>query len=388
MKPINISITTILLSSVFFLLFFSFASCKKISDPRVNPDAKDTITYDLLKTSIYVQFFDANTNELIVPEEGEELKIKVVGKSKLAVVDIVGLQKEEYIARNGFLTFGLLPDAEFVPTSGSPISFTIIAQLKSYLTSRKEVTLTSEGDYMVKIFMINISNPPVGIVIKESSNVGVLINGVLQGDIIISTQNLEAILTIPAGIKMFKSDSNYLAGKLNITLAYYSGVEDKSLNSFPGGVVGNVLENSSINSGVFFPTGIVAYDISDSDLNHVHYIKDGSLEISMLVSSQSYNPNTNAIVVDGDLVPYYTYKADTGLWILEKSVYITDTLYSGLYTTTKTQGLDYASFSWFEKNNCTQASKFQLTGSCAECNSVMLDGVVRKQVDNSLSLIL
>ena len=369
--------------TVFFIFSSGISSCKKITEPYKNSTGKDTITYDLLKTSIYVQFFDANTNEYIIPEEGKDLKIHIVGRSKEGVSDIVGLQKGEYIANNGFITFGLLPDLEFIPSDGAPVSFVIISELTGYLTSRKEINLTSEGDYIVKIFMVNINNPPSGIVFESVYNVGVLINGVLQGDVSVSIPNNMAKLTIPSGTKLFNKDSTYLAGKLNISVIYYNGIDDLSLATIPGGIVSSVLENNSINSGVFFPTGMIAYDIYDSDWHKAYYIVDDSLEISMAVSSQSYNPISGSNVVDGDLIPVYSYVADTGLWVLNQWVDIIDTANGQLYSTVKTQGLDYASFSWFEKNTCNQGAKFQISGNCTQCNSVMLDGVIRKQDDNT-----
>ena len=95
--------------SVALLVFFiSISSCKKIPNPYTDSDEKDTITYDLLKTSIVIQFFDANTNEYIIAEEGEEFTVRIVGKSKDAVADIVGLQKDEYNPIADILIISLL----------------------------------------------------------------------------------------------------------------------------------------------------------------------------------------------------------------------------------------------------------------------------------------
>ena len=123
-------------------LFFS--SCKKIPNPYGDSNKKDTITYDLLKTSIVVQFFDANTNEYIIPEEGKELKVKIVGKSKDAIADIVGLQKEEYTPRKGILTFGLVPEEYKGNTDG----YIVVehATNKGYLSVRSLTKTTSAAD--------------------------------------------------------------------------------------------------------------------------------------------------------------------------------------------------------------------------------------------------
>ncbi len=383
MKPANSTITLFFISSVFFLLYFGFSSCKKVSNPNGNQNGKDTITYDLLKTSIYVKFVDANTNELIIPSEGELLKVQIVGKSKEAVADIIGFQKDEYITKNGTITFGLIHNAEFIPDITSPVMFTIIAHLQQYFTAQKEIVITNEGNYMLTIFMVNIDDPPPGVAVKQSYGVGTLINGVIKEDINISTQNNEVLLTIPAGIKLMYGDSTNLAGKLNITLAYFNSKEDASLAAFPGGLVASTLNNGTITTGVFFTAGAVAISIYDSDWHKASIVENDSIKLSMLVSGESYNPITEANVIIGDSVPYYSYLADTGSWVFNSWVKITDTVYNGLYSTIKTTNLNYANFSWFEDNNCNNGAKFKLSGYCSQCTSVAVNGIVRKQADNT-----
>ena len=370
-------------TAVLLVFFMSISSCKKIPNPYADSDEKDTITYDLLKTSIVVQFFDANTNEYIIAEEGEKFTVRIVGKPKDAVADIVGLQKDEYNPRKGMLTFGLVPGAESVPSTTSPIRFTIVAQSNNYLISTKEVIITSEGDYLVKIFMVNTDNPPQGVSINRLYSVGNLVNGILQDDISIATANSEATVIIPAGTKLLRNDSIELAGKLNLTLAYYSNMEDNALASFTGGITGTVMDNYSINSGVFFPAGMLTLDITDSDWHKASIIENDSIEIVLEITEETYNPVSGSNIVSGDEVSFYSYLPDTGLWVIDQSVYITDTLLGVMSVSVKTTGLHSYNFSWFEENNCNQGSSFEITGNCMQCSSVMIEGVVRKLADNS-----
>ena len=370
-------------SAALLVFFMSISSCKKIPNPYTDNDEKDTITYDLLKTSIVVQFFDANTNESIIVEEGKKFTVRIVGKSKDAVADIVGLQKDEYNPRKGILTFGLVPGSESVPSTASPIRFTIIAQSSGYLISTKEVIITSEGDYLVKIFMVNTNNPPQGVSVKRLYSVGNLSNGVLQDDVSIATANSEATVIIPAGTKLLRNDNVELAGKLNLTLAYFSNMEDNALASFTGGITGTVMENNSLNSGVFFPAGMLTLDITDSDWHKAFIIENDSIEIVLEIPEETYNPVSGSNIVSGDEVSLYSFLPDTGLWVIDQSVYITDTLLGELSASVKTTGLHSYIFSWFEENNCNQGSSFEISGSCTQCSSVMIEGVVRKQADNS-----
>lgn len=382
-RPSNINIST-LFTAILVLAYISFNSCKKIPNPSGNGNEKDTITYNLIKTSIYVQFIDAATNELIIPEEGEKLKVRIVGESKAAVVDIIGIQSDEYSPKQGFITFALNPEAEFIPSSGSPIRFTIVTELNSYLTSTKEVTLTSEGDYMLKIFMVDTNNPPAGVIIEKSYSVGHVFNGVLINAVSIVTANNEARVVIPAGSRLLDSDSVKLVnGKINLTLTYLSNQEDEALAAFTGGITGTVLQNSSINSGVFFSAGLLIFEISDSEWNRAAIIEKDSFEISMIIPNQTYNPVTGSNIIDGDEVALYTYLPDTGMWMLDQWTEITDTLFSGFSTTIKTSKLNTYNFSWFENNNCNQGSKFKVEDNCKQCNAIMIEGIVRKQIDNS-----
>ena len=378
---VNISI---ILSVALLIIYISFSSCKKIPNPYANSDEKDTITYNLLKTSIAVQFFDANTNEYIIPEGGELLKVQIVGKSKNAVADIVGLQKDEYTLTNGIITFGLIPEAEFVPSQTTPICFTIISRLQNYLTATKEVMITAEGDYLLKVFMVRIDDPPPGVIIKRLFNVGNLVNGVLQDTISIATGNSEATIIIPGGVRLLNSDSIELVGNFNLSLVYFNNLEDKALAAFTGGgLTGSLLENSNTNSGVFFPAGLLTFEICDINWSIASIIEDDSLEIIMKISEQTYNPVSGSNIVVGDMVSLYSYLPDTGLWVFDQSNQVTDTLLNGLTVKAKTPCLNSLVFSWFEKNNCNQGSSFKVSGNCAQCNSVMFGGVVRKQADNS-----
>jgi len=236
---------------------------------------------------------------------------------------------------------------------------------------------------MLKVFMVDVDNPPQGVVIKHAYNKGVLINGVLQEDVTVSTSRNEAKIVIPAGIKLIRDDSVNLAGKLNITLAYFNSRYDGSLVAAPGGITGSVLDHYSSSTGVFFPASLIAYNITDSDFHPVSRFENTGLEITTTISTHSYNPVSEAAIVAGDSVPLYTYLADTGLWKFDSWAYITDTLFNGLYSVVRTQGLDCVSYSWFESNDCNSGSEFKLSGACSQCGSVTIDGTVRKQVDNS-----
>ena len=380
LKNIKISI---IVTAIFLLIYSGFTSCKKIPNPNIYGNEKDTITYDLLKTSLHFQFVDASTNENIIPGEGKELKVRIVGNSKNAVVDIMGTQKSEYIASQGLISFGLIPGTEFIPSPESPVCITIIAKLENYITASKDVTITSEGDYMMKIFMVNIENPPSGVIIEQKYDAGNLINGSLQETISIATANSEAIVVIPAGVRLLDADGIELVGKLDVTLSYHNSGTDEALEVFAGGITGTVIDQNITNQGMFFPAGLLSIKITDSDLREAFIIEGDKLEITIRMNNQAYNPQSGSTIIVGDSVPLFLHISDTGLWQFDQWAHVADNILNGLYATVKTSGLGSLHFSWFEENNCNNRSKFKLTGKCTHYKSVVLNGVVRKQVDNS-----
>lgn len=375
--------TSILISAIIVLIYSGFTSCKKIQDPEEYRGEKDTITYDLLKTSIHIQFIDAATKASVIPENGEELRVKVVGNSSIFIADIMGIQKPEYFARHGVITFGLVPGMDFTPSPESPVSITVIAQLKDYITTAKDVTITSEGDYMMKILMVNEMNPPSGVILEQQNSAGNLVCGTLLEEVSVRTQNSEAIVIIPKGARLLDSDSVELAGKIDVTLTYHNTIDDNALAVFTGGITGTVIENKGVNDGIFFPTGLLTINIVDKDLKVASIIECNSVEIYMKMNEQAYNPKSGSHIIAGDSVPLYVHLSSAGLWKLDQFVCIKDNLLDGLYAHVKTKGLHSFHFSWFEKNNCNQRSTFKLAGNCTYYESIALNGVVRKQVDNS-----
>ena len=93
---------TLLISFVMVNFYMNLTSCKKIVNPNSGKDVKDTILYEQLKTRIFIQFIDANTHENIVPDNGTSISTSIVGSSKDAVIDIIGVQKDKYSPKMDF----------------------------------------------------------------------------------------------------------------------------------------------------------------------------------------------------------------------------------------------------------------------------------------------
>ncbi|MCP4910405.1 MAG: hypothetical protein GY907_06825, partial [Bacteroidetes bacterium] len=268
--------TKIIAISLLGILLIASNSCKKITNPNNNGEVKDTLSYDFLTTRVFIEFVDANTNQHIKSNGSDRLKVELKGDSKDAIADIIGLQKDIYYPENGFISFGILP--EYNPSISSPINFILIASINNYLMISRDIKISEVGDYYVKISMVNLDDPPEGIMVKKVEGVGNLYDGFLHDDVEISTENEEAKITIHGGTRLLNSDTNNLNGKLNISLFYYNLNFDQSFESFSGGIIGNVEEHNSIENALFYPGGYVTIKVYDSDGKEGAFIESKSID--------------------------------------------------------------------------------------------------------------
>lgn len=374
MKNNYLSFAGILAINIWLLILLaSITSCKKIDNPHNTYDVEDTINYSMLKTSMFIKFYDATSGEQIFPNVDNPIMVRFNGKSEAAVMDIIGNKRDSYSSTSGLMTFGLDPSAEFTPTEASPIKFTIVTTYDQYIPSYKDVTITKEGQYMLRISLVNTTNPPQGIEIVKLSSVGEASNGLVQNTIEISTINSNASIIIPSGIRLMNSDSSGLSGKLNITMVYFSGAENKALQCLPGGNTGSIINTVTEDYGVFWTAGNIYFEITDNFNQRATYTLNDSINITMNVESTIYNPIKGTNVSNGDYISVFNYDQDTGLWSKYNS-----TMVIGNTVNIKSDIISTYNFSWFIKNECDQMLTFTASGDYVKCNAVPVHGVLRK----------
>lgn len=354
------------------------SSCKKIDNPHNASDTKDTINYSILNTIIYIKFFDAASGEQIFPSIDNPIKVSFKGNSEAAIMDIIGNRKDSYSSTSGLMTFGLDPSAEFTPTNASPIKFTIVTTYDQHIPSYKDVTISHEGQYVIRVNLVNTSNPPQGIEIVQLDNVGETSNGIVQSTIEISTINSEASIVIPSGIRLMNSNNSGLSGKLNITMVYYSGEENGALRSLPGGATGTILAGTNENYGVFWPASYIYFEITDNFNQIATYTLNDSINITTNISNNIYNPVTGTNVNNEDDISVYNYDQDTGYW----SKYNTAQILNNTINI-KSNIISTYNFSWFIKNGCNNTLTFTASGDYGNCKTVPVHGILRKTVNDN-----
>ncbi len=341
------------------------------------------INYDLIKTFVNIQFVDATTGELIGQDDNTQVRVVISGSDADAVLDNTGVSQDEFYSTNGFVGLGLNPNSEYVPTASNPIKFTVVATLDGYVSTSKNFTIGKEGTYNDKIVMTNISNPPSGVVVKEEKGIGDLQEGIVQEEISIKTQNGEASITIPAGTVIKDGNGNTLSGSLDITLIYFSNLEDASLAAFPGGLMTQVNQDGVVSDGAFFSAGFLAIEIADQGGVEAEFFEVNTVELNMGIDGQTYNPETTGQIATGDELPLYSYQPETGEWTFEQNVNIEAGTRSDFEVTAQINHLSYWNFDWFWSEYCYEGLRILFVGDFGDCGCNQQVGIMRKQADNT-----
>jgi hypothetical protein len=320
-------------------------SCQKFN---LNTDDLDLkINLDVIKTSVTVQFRDANTDELIGMNAEEQVALSIFGPDSQWVVNTSGERKAYYFSAGGFAKVGLDP-YNAKPTHSDPVKFTIVAELGGFLSTSLPVTLFTEGIHDFVIKMVRIVSPPEGVDISVRDNAGSMTDGKLDGDLALSSDNSDLKISLPGGTVMRDSDGKILQGKLDVVMAYFNPTKEEAISAFPGGLDVDVTnEGGSRTSGNFVSAGFVAVEIKDETGKKASNFSNGQLDLSAAVDGKIMNPETGQPVKDGDKVPIWSYNTKSGQWTYEKFSIIKSTP-TGLRTETQLTHLSYWNLDWLE----------------------------------------
>ncbi len=375
----------ILVATIFFV---ELSGCKK---KNLAEGAKLIINYDLMKTTITVNFVDAKTHELIGKQGGKSVKITVGGADKDAVVDITGVKNEFYKSVNGFMSLALNPNAPFVPSVDNPIRVSLIAKTDGYITTGKSLLITKEGNYQIQIAMIDLGNLPDGVEKVWKTGMGNIVDDTLQGDVNITTPATNVKFTIPSGTIILDAGGNALQSPLTVSIIYFSNRSNEALAAFPGGLFVSIDNNGVIQDGTFFSAGFTTIEVYGANGRKAKTFINKKPRIEMLVNANTYNPETQSTIANGDLLPLYSYEPDSGTWSYEG----VDTIISNGTSRTfaKTNGfsvsaeithLSYFNFDWFWLASCNNGGQLVFHfDTLNTCNGSYLTGIIKKQVDSS-----
>lgn len=362
---------------ILVLLALAMGACTKLSDP--NDGSKFIVDYTLLKTNIAIECIDAQTGMLIGQEDDKKVRLIVTGESADAVLDLSGSSHDYYMSAHGLISLALNPAAKFLPSESAPLHLSFVASLDGYFTASQSLSISRDGNYNLKIFMVDRENPPEGVTIVKAENVGSLVQGIVQDELTVETEDGMVRLTLPAGTIVKDDHGGPLNASLTITLAYFSNTEQTSLAAFPGGLIGRVAQDGQILDGTFFSAGFMAIEVVDAIGKEASTFENNAI-LRMNLNAETYNPDTKNKVAAGDALPLYTYEADSGHWVYNQTVEVV-AANNGLQATAHIDHLSYWGFDWFVEGICRAGIGLKFTGM--DCDGATMEGIMRKKADNT-----
>lgn len=366
---------------LFGLIFIS--SCNKLEN--VADGVKLIIDYNLVETTVDVQFFDAATGDLIGRDGDASVNVKITGPDKDGVMDITGVQNKDgqYSSQRGIMGLALIPEAAYTPSESRPIVFNMVTELSGYLSTSQKITVVSEGRNQFRINMVRLDNPPQGVSVNRETGVTSAINGRIENPATVSTPSGKAKIEIPADIVMRDQAGNPLSGSINVDVVHFDNTNDEALAAFPGGLMPTVTRtDGSVADGMFYSAGFVAIEITDASGRHAATFENGTVRMEAVVSPETYNPETRGPVAAGDEVPVWSYDENTGEWTEEGST--TMQLVNGeLVADFQLTHLSYYNFDWFYGDYCYQGAAFQFVPDSPITGCFLMQGSMYRQDDNT-----
>lgn len=343
----------------FFLPVMAVAILLSACKPfEFNEDDLDiNININIIKTKVAVSFVDAATGDLI--GDGSELltQVSIYGNDVDQVIDTDAYFKTAYEAHGGYMEFGLNPYGK-IPTEEDPVKLIIVAEASGYLQTSLPVTIIHEGMIEVTIPMVDTNNPCDGVEVKKVWGEGTAINGILQDDLEAETENREVRILIKKGTELIDRDGTPLDGELKVVLAYFSPLEEESLNAFPGGFTVTVKdENNQQQDGNFVTAGFVAIEISDPNENLAARFESGNLELDMLINPDVINYETDQPIQEGDVIPVWSYEVETGEWTFEQNITVVPQP-AGMGFHMDIHHLSWYNLDWFVTGYCSWSKLF------------------------------
>ncbi|HOV14281.1 MAG TPA: hypothetical protein PK771_08365, partial [Spirochaetota bacterium] len=300
-----------------FIFFILFSNCLP-PGPESNNNDNNTTATTVSSITINGVIVDTFTNMPI----SQAINVTFSGpdkalaeKSSKAVNGILKLDK-------GQITFDIQKD------DIATLDFTIVVATDLYITSSKRInSVTKGGKYDFQIGLVNIEKTPGGVSVVQKAIGTVDSSGKIATEVSLSTKTDEkttskATITLKEGTIIKDASGNALTGEIKATVGYFSPKSVDALSCFPGGL-GNVSVTTSRgveDDGFFVSGGFVSIDITDSNGRSAEKFEGNSLKVNLDIPEGLLNPETNAPVKQGDVIPLWSYNKDTGKWTKEESV--------------------------------------------------------------------
>jgi hypothetical protein len=235
----------------------------------------------------------------------------------------------------------------------SKLSFRLVANVSGYVTNSKDLLIdkvADDGSIQVSVSLVSEAAPPESVMVVQKSVA--VIDGktaepvaavtpasTAQVTVVDSAGNLttqtvtlgSTKVDVPAGATMKDEKGvNLPAGSAAVNVSYNNNATQSALSAFPGGFTlaekpdGTKLTSSelattgpaSFVSGGLASIEVVVKDASGNDVKAKTF--DKLISVSIPVTAGTVNPDNGQLVVDGDIIPIWSYDTTTGQWTAMK----------------------------------------------------------------------
>jgi hypothetical protein len=253
---------------------------------------------------------------------------------------------------NGNVTYAL-------PTApNSDLTLTITASAPNYVPNSTTVTLSKNPafgkvyQFQIALVSTNPANNPAGV--GSAKVTGTTATAPLNVAAQEATSGAATNVTIPTGA-VASAGATPLSGSLTLTASTYNPTDPNALGLFPGGL-NNV--NAGGSTVAFITTGFTDVSVHDANGNAATKL-DKPMTVRMNIAPGAINPETKVALKAGDLVPVWTYKADSATWVPEPStdpagvVVKTDPITFTLYVEFTANHFSYWNLGFIRGASCT-----------------------------------
>lgn len=367
--------------SILFAVIFTIGSCKKLSN--ITDGTKLIIDYNLITTSFTFKFYDAATGELIGQgEDNRSVSLNVYGPNADDIIDITGTQPSTFSSAEGFIALAINPDVDI--SLSNPAKFTVVAHLDGYLNNSKSVTVHKEGNHIYDIYLVDVENLPNGVSRVVNNNGHTTNEGVVEEDIIVTTPNGMATITILAGSILKDANGDPCTGTITVNLAHFSNLEHESLQAFPGGLEANInMPDGSTDNGFFFSAGFISLDVYDEDWDMADSVFVNPVNMQMVVPEETYNSNTLTGIADGDVIPVWSYEETAGSWDFESNNTIVSTDKGTFEVVSESWHFSWWNWDWFWGDFCPEGLEINFHSDDYTCDCFWLYATIKNPYNGS-----
>lgn len=294
------------------LVAVTLHACKGVDE--ITKGVNVVVDNNIFKKKVSVQMFDpANQQNL----EGEnKLSVSVLGSDASKLTTDAGDDISKLKVIDGVVNINVNPNKS---KDSELVKFVLKFEGDGYLTTTVPILLAeADSSAYVSANIIRKMDTPKGVdfISKKTA----LSNNTLTNDFAVKTSGIKAVTStkveIPAGTVFKDKNGKAISGTdLKVEVTHFNSEDDESLASFPGSFspIAITDENGeTVRDSYFITVGFASIDMKVGNTEVKQFSKP--VTITMEISPDFINPDTNKKVKIGDSVPVWSYSKDDGKW--------------------------------------------------------------------------